>query len=146
MFVDLQDPSLFVLIRILTSSSNSKKNLDSYCFVTTSWLFKELASWKSLTKWTGPGTVPKCHGSTTTQHNTNSESGSTSYKIWATSHEKTKIPDSNQCYGSGSHIFESLLTIFLAKKFYNSLKIGPNFFLQHLKTKIICNFVIFVAT
>jgi hypothetical protein len=32
--------------------------------------------------------------------------------------------------GSPTHIFESLLVIFLSKKFYNSLKIGPNFFLQ----------------
>jgi hypothetical protein len=48
--------------------------------------------------------------------------------------------------GSQSHIFESLVTIFWAKKFYNSLKIGPNFFLQHLKNKIIFNFEKFVAT
>jgi hypothetical protein len=34
----------------------------------------------------------------------------------------------------------------LGKKFYNSLKTGPNFFLQHLKNKIIFNFVKFVAT
>jgi hypothetical protein len=34
----------------------------------------------------------------------------------------------------------------LGKKFYNSLNIGPHFFLQHLKTKIICNFVKFVVT
>jgi hypothetical protein len=38
------------------------------------------------------------------------------------------------------------LSEFLGKKFYNSLKIGPNFFLRHLKNKIIFNFVIFVAT
>jgi hypothetical protein len=31
-------------------------------------------------------------------------------------------------------------------KFYNSLKIGPNLFLQHFKHKIIKNFVKFVAT
>jgi hypothetical protein len=31
----------------------------------------------------------------------------------------------------------------LGKKFYNSLKIGPNFFLQHFKTKIMYNFVKF---
>ncbi len=30
--------------------------------------------------------------------------------------------------GSQTHIFESLVTIFLSKKFYNSLKIGPIFF------------------
>jgi hypothetical protein len=48
--------------------------------------------------------------------------------------------------GSQTHIFESLVTIFWGKKFYNSLKIDPNFFLQHSKTKIICNFVKFVAT
>jgi hypothetical protein len=47
--------------------------------------------------------------------------------------------------GSQIHIFE-LSDNFLGKKFYNSLKIGPNFFLQHFKTKIICNFVKFVAT
>ncbi len=35
---------------------------------------------------------------------------------------------------------------FLVKKFYNSLIIGPNFFLQHFKNKIIYNFVKFVAT
>jgi hypothetical protein len=35
---------------------------------------------------------------------------------------------------------------FLGKKFYNSLKTGPNFFLQLLKNKIIFNFVKFVAT
>jgi hypothetical protein len=34
----------------------------------------------------------------------------------------------------------------LGKKFYNSLKIGPNFFTQHFKTKIILNFGKFVAT
>jgi hypothetical protein len=34
----------------------------------------------------------------------------------------------------------------LGEKFYNSLKIGPNFFLQHFKTKILYNFVKFVAT
>ncbi len=42
--------------------------------------------------------------------------------------------------------FWELSDNFLGKKFYNSLKIGPNFFLQHFKTKIICNFVKFVAT
>ncbi len=47
--------------------------------------------------------------------------------------------------GSQPYIFENLLTI-LVKKFYNSLKIGPNFFLQQFKTEIICNFVKFVAT
>jgi hypothetical protein len=34
----------------------------------------------------------------------------------------------------------------LGKKFYNSLKTGPNFFLLHFKNKIIYNFVKFVAT
>ncbi len=34
----------------------------------------------------------------------------------------------------------------LVKKSYNSLKIGPHFFLQHFKNKIIFNFVKFVAT
>jgi hypothetical protein len=34
----------------------------------------------------------------------------------------------------------------LGKKLYDSLKIDPNFFLQHFKTKIIINFVKFVAT
>jgi hypothetical protein len=33
----------------------------------------------------------------------------------------------------------------LVKKFHNSLKIGPNIFLQHFKNKIIYNFVKFVA-
>jgi hypothetical protein len=35
---------------------------------------------------------------------------------------------------------------FLGKKFYNSLKFVPNFFLQQFKNKIILNFVKFVAT
>jgi hypothetical protein len=47
--------------------------------------------------------------------------------------------------GSQIHTFESCEN-FLGKKFYNSLKIGPNFFLQHFKTKIMYNFVKFVAT
>ena len=37
--------------------------------------------------------------------------------------------------GSQPLIFENLLTIFV-KNFYNSLKIGPNFFLQQFKTEI----------
>jgi hypothetical protein len=48
--------------------------------------------------------------------------------------------------GSQTHIFESFVTIFLCKKFYNSLKIGPTFFLQLFKNKIIYNFMKFVAT
>ncbi len=35
---------------------------------------------------------------------------------------------------------------FLGKKFYNSLKFVPNFFLQQFKNKIILHFVKFVAT
>jgi hypothetical protein len=42
--------------------------------------------------------------------------------------------------------FLELFDNFFGKKFYNSLKIGPNFFLQPFKTKIIYNFVKFVAT
>ncbi len=42
--------------------------------------------------------------------------------------------------------FLELIAKFLGKKFYNSLKAGPNFFLQHLKNKIISNFVKFGAT
>jgi hypothetical protein len=38
------------------------------------------------------------------------------------------------------------MTIFGIKKFYNSLKIGPNFFLQQFKHKISFSFVKFVAT
>ncbi len=34
----------------------------------------------------------------------------------------------------------------LGKKFYKSLKTGPNFFLKHFKNKIIFNFVKFVAS
>jgi hypothetical protein len=66
----------------------------------------------------------------------------------------------NQCCGSGirclltpgpgsripTPYFFELSDTFLAKKFYNSLKTGPNFFLQHLKNKVILNFVKFVAT
>jgi hypothetical protein len=50
---------------------------------------------------------------------------------------------------SGSRIpapyFLELSDKFLGKKFYNSLKTGP-IFLQHLKNKIMFNFVKFVAT
>jgi hypothetical protein len=42
--------------------------------------------------------------------------------------------------------FRELSDNFLDKKFYNSLKICPSFFLQHFKSKIIFNFVKFVAT
>ncbi len=42
--------------------------------------------------------------------------------------------------------FLELSDKFLGKKFYNPLKTGPNFFLQHLKNKIILNFVKFVGT
>ncbi len=42
--------------------------------------------------------------------------------------------------------FLELSDKFLGKKFYNSLKTGPNFFLRHLKSKIILNFVKFMAT
>jgi hypothetical protein len=38
-------------------------------------------------------------------------------------------------------MFESLVTIFLGKKFNNSLKFGPNFFLLLFKNKIIYNLV-----
>jgi hypothetical protein len=48
---------------------------------------------------------------------------------------RSRIPDPKQIY----------LDNFLGKKFYNSLKIGPNFFLQHFKNKIIYNFLKFVA-
>jgi hypothetical protein len=39
--------------------------------------------------------------------------------------------------------FLELSDKFLGKKFFNSLKTGPNFFLQHFKNKIIFNFVKF---
>jgi hypothetical protein len=42
--------------------------------------------------------------------------------------------------------FLELSDNFLGKKFYNSLKICPCFFLQHFKYKIIFNFVRLVAT
>ncbi len=42
--------------------------------------------------------------------------------------------------------FLELSDNFLVKKFYNSLKIGPNFFLRHFKNKIIYNVVKFMAT
>ncbi len=75
------------------------------------------------------------------------------------SHEKL-TPE--QCCGSGSGIrclFDPWFGIrdrffpdpelgdnFLNKKFYNSLKIGPNVVLQQFKNKININFVKFVAT
>ncbi len=73
---------------------------------------------------------------------------------------------SGQCCGSGSGIrypvtfwpldpdlgsripnpyFLELSDKFLGKKFYHSLKTGPNFFLRHFRNKIIFNFMKFVA-
>ncbi len=55
-----------------------------------------------------------------------------------------RIPDPGS---TQTHIFESLVTIFWVKSLIgNSLKIGPKFFLQHFKNKIIFNYVKFVAT
>jgi hypothetical protein len=51
--------------------------------------------------------------------------------------------------GSGIGFFPYFLELsdkLLCKKFYNSLKTGPNIFLQPLKNKITSNFVKFVAT
>ncbi len=42
--------------------------------------------------------------------------------------------------------FLELSDKFLGKKFYNSLKTGPNCFIQHLNNKIVYNFVKFAAT
>ena len=42
--------------------------------------------------------------------------------------------------------FWELSDNFLGKKFYNSLKIGPYFFLQHFNNNIVFNFVKFMAT
>ncbi len=44
------------------------------------------------------------------------------------------------------HILLRFNDNFLGRKFYNSLWIGPNFFLRQLKINIIYNFAIFVAT
>ena len=53
----------------------------------------------------------------------------------------SRIPDPNpnpDFWGLGDN--------FLGKNFNNSWKIGPNFFLRHIKNKIIFSFVKFVAT
>jgi hypothetical protein len=47
--------------------------------------------------------------------------------------------------GSQVLIFLELSDSFLSKKFCDSLKIFPNFFPPHFKTKVNCNFVKFVA-
>jgi hypothetical protein len=52
-----------------------------------------------------------------------------------------RIPD----LGSNPYFWE-LGDNFLGKNSNNSLKFGPNYFLQHFKNKIILNFVNFVAT
>jgi hypothetical protein len=62
-----------------------------------------------------------------------------------------RIPDpGSRISDPGSRIprpyFKELFDNFFSKKFYNSLKIVPNFYLQHFKAKIIYNFVKFVAT
>ena len=65
---------------LLSPSKNSKKNIDSYCFVTSLWLYSlkndvnvpsksnkqknfRLTSWRSLTKITGSGTNSQRYGS-----------------------------------------------------------------------------------
>jgi hypothetical protein len=49
--------------------------------------------------------------------------------------------------GSPAHIFKSLETIFLDKKYLNdSLSVGSNFFLYLFKHEIVLNYVRFVAT
>jgi hypothetical protein len=55
------------------------------------------------------------------------------------------FPDTGSRIPDPKPIFWEFSDNFLGKKFYNSLKIGPNFS-QHLKTKIICYCVKFVAT
>ncbi len=69
--------------------------------------------------------------------------GSGAFRPW------TWIRDLEQVF-SGSQIptpyFLELSDKFLGKKFYNSLKTGPNFLIQHLKNTIIFNFLKFVAT
>ncbi len=52
-------------------------------------------------------------------------------------HPGSRIPNPN---------FRELSDKFLGKKFYNSLTTDPNFYLQHLKNRIIFNFMKFVAT
>ncbi len=56
-----------------------------------------------------------------------------------------RIPDPGSRIPDPNHIFLKLSDKYLGKKFYNSLNTGPNFFLQHLKNKIIFSFVKFVA-
>jgi hypothetical protein len=56
------------------------------------------------------------------------------------------IPDPGSRIPDPKPIFLKLCDNFLDKKFFNSLKIEPNFFLQHFKNIIIYNFVKFVAT
>ncbi len=71
MFLYLPDPDLllFVLIRILPSSSKiSKKSLDFYCFATSLWLFIFGDWWKCTFKSTViSNTVPICDRFTTQQ-------------------------------------------------------------------------------
>ncbi len=55
----------------------------------------------------------------------------------------------NRCFpdpGSQTHTFESLVTIFWAKSSIILWKLAQIFFLQHFKTKIMYNFVKFMAT
>ncbi len=64
---------------------------------------------------------------------------------WNLDLEQVFFGSHNSDPGSQTHIFQNLVTIFWVK-FYNSLKIGTNFFLQYFKNKIIFNLVKFVAT
>ncbi len=48
-----------------------------------------------------------------------------------------RIPDPKSRIPDPKLIFLELSYNFLDKKFHNSLKIGPNFFLEHFKSKII---------
>ncbi len=57
-----------------------------------------------------------------------------------------RIPDLGLRIPDPKPIFWELRVSFLGKKFYNSLKIGPNFFLQHFKNKIVQFCEIFGST
>ncbi len=56
------------------------------------------------------------------------------------------FPDPGSRITDPNPIFLELSDKFSGKMFYNSLKTGPNFFLQQFKNKIIFNFVKFEAT
>jgi hypothetical protein len=110
-----------------------KIHFSCYCRVIRKLNFKrELRQWSKLVLVAELGTFTQC-----------CESGSGIWCLWPMDTGSGigffRIPDPKPIFGKPNDTFWGWM-------FYNSLLIGPNFFLHQFKNNIIFNFVIFVAT